>query len=90
MWKGKGTRQTQIAGEGKLAARYAGLRYVDDRRPGISRQRRGKGLRLVASLKRKASRELRSKLHDLSSEEAAVLALLHHGLTRDSYVARAA
>ncbi len=46
--------------------------------------------RLVASLKRKAGRELRSKLHDLSCEEAAVLALLHHGLTRDSYVARAA
>ena len=46
--------------------------------------------RLVASLKRKAGRELRSRLHDLSSEEAAVLALLHYGLTRDPYVARAA
>jgi DNA-binding NarL/FixJ family response regulator len=46
--------------------------------------------RLVASLKRKAGRQFRSKLHDLSSEEAAVLALLHHGLTRDPYMARAA
>jgi DNA topoisomerase I len=46
--------------------------------------------RLVASLRRKPGREFRSRLHDLSSEEAAVLALLHYGLTRNPYVARAA
>ena len=49
MWNGYVARQNQIAGEGKLAARYAGLRYVDDRRPGISRQRRGKGFSYVHS-----------------------------------------
>ena len=47
MWNGYVARQNQIAGEGKLAARSAGLRYVDDRRPGISRQRRGKGFSYV-------------------------------------------
>ena len=34
-----------IAAGGKSAAKSAGLRYVDDRRPGISRIRQGKGLR---------------------------------------------
>ena len=34
-----------IAAAGKSAAKSAGLRYVDDRRPGISRIRQGKGLR---------------------------------------------
>jgi DNA topoisomerase I len=38
---------------------------------------------LAASLNRKAGRELRSNLHDLSPEEAAVLALLHRGLEKD-------
>jgi len=35
---------------------------------------------LAASLNRKAGKELRSRLHELSPEEAAVLALLHRGL----------
>ena len=39
---------------------------------------------LAASLNRKAGRELRSNLHDLSPEEAAVLALLHRGLEQDA------
>jgi len=34
-----------IAAAGKSAAKSAGLRYVDDRRPGISRIRQGKDLR---------------------------------------------
>jgi DNA topoisomerase-1 len=34
-----------IAADGKAAARSAGLRYVDDRRPGISRVKQGKGVR---------------------------------------------
>jgi DNA topoisomerase-1 len=38
---------------------------------------------LAASLNRKAVMELRSNLHDLSPEEAAVLALLHRGLKQD-------
>ena len=44
--------------------------------------------RLVASLNRKAGRELQSKLHDLPPEEAAVLALLHQGLKREMRAAR--
>jgi DNA topoisomerase-1 len=39
---------------------------------------------LAASLNRKAGRELRSKLHELSPEEAAVLALLHRGFEQDA------
>jgi len=39
---------------------------------------------LAASLDRKAGRELRSHLHELSPEEAAVLALLHRGLEQDT------
>ena len=39
---------------------------------------------LAASLNRKAGRELRSKLRDLSPEEAAVLALLHRGFEQDA------
>lgn len=39
---------------------------------------------LAASLNRRAGRELRSKLHDLTPEEAAVLALLHRGLEQDA------
>ena len=39
---------------------------------------------LAESLNRKARRELRSKLHDLSPEEAAVLALLHRGFKQDA------
>jgi DNA topoisomerase-1 len=39
---------------------------------------------LAVSLNRKAGRELRSNLRDLSPEEAAVLALLHRGLEQDA------
>jgi len=39
---------------------------------------------LAASLNRKAGRVLRSHLHELSPEEAAVLALLHRGLDADA------
>jgi DNA topoisomerase I len=39
---------------------------------------------LAASLNRKAGRVLRSHLHELSPEEAAVLALLHRGLDQDA------
>jgi DNA topoisomerase-1 len=39
---------------------------------------------LAASLNRKAGRELRTHLHELSPEEAAVLALLLHGLEQDA------
>jgi DNA topoisomerase-1 len=44
---------------------------------------------LADMLDRKAGRELRSRLHTLPPEEAAVLALLHHGLQRDKRMARA-
>ena len=39
---------------------------------------------LASTLNRKAGRELRSRLRDLSPEEAAVLALLHRGLELDA------
>ena len=84
--------------DGKTAARSAGLRYVDDRRPGISRVGHGAGVSyihpevvnayfdgtLAGTLNRKAGRELRSHLRDLSPEEAAVLALLYRGLELDA------
>jgi DNA topoisomerase-1 len=44
---------------------------------------------LAASLNRKARRELRSHLRDLSPEEAAVLALLQHRLEQDARLAAA-
>jgi DNA topoisomerase-1 len=44
---------------------------------------------LAATLNRKAGRELRSRLRDLSPEEAAVLALLHRGLEQDARLAAA-
>ena len=47
MSNGESKRQTKIAGEGMLAAKSAGLRYMDDRRPGIDRRRRGNGFSYV-------------------------------------------
>jgi DNA topoisomerase I len=44
---------------------------------------------LAAALKRRAGRELRSNLRDLSPEEAAVLALLQRGLEQDARLAAA-
>jgi len=44
---------------------------------------------LAATLNRKAGRELRSRLRDLSPEEAAVLALLHRGVEQDARLAAA-
>lgn len=44
---------------------------------------------LAATLNRKAGRELRSRLRDLSPEEAAVLALLHRGFEQDARLAAA-
>jgi len=44
---------------------------------------------LAAMLNRKAGRELRSRLRDLSPEEAAVLALLHRGLEQGARLAAA-
>jgi len=40
-------RQSKIAGEGMLAAKSAGLRYVDGRRRGFCGGRRGNGLSYV-------------------------------------------
>jgi DNA topoisomerase I len=48
MSNGKCERQTKIAGEGMLAAKSAGLRYMDGRRPGIYRGRRGNGFSYVS------------------------------------------
>ena len=48
MSNGKFERQTNIAGEGMLAAKSAGLRYVDGRRSGIYRGRRGNGFSYVS------------------------------------------
>jgi DNA topoisomerase IB len=65
------------------AAESAGLRYVSDTRPGIRRQKAGKGftyIRLVLEIKSQVESALRDELAGLQAEEAAVLAMLRQRL----------